>query len=107
VGEARWWRRLAGGTLLIRHPLTRCVSGLQDGDTPLLVATKNGNTAIVEALLKAAGVDVNIQSKVLGEVCTSPHPALTSRRIVSTVGAGVLRRGELRWRRPSGVTRLH
>jgi ankyrin repeat protein len=28
------------------------------------VATKNGNTAIVEALLKAAGVDVNIQSEV-------------------------------------------
>ena len=73
---------------------------LQDGDTPLLLAAQNGHTATVEAML-AAGVDVNVQN----EVCTSPHPAPTSL-IVSTVGAGVLRRGELRWRRPSSVTRL-
>jgi ankyrin repeat protein len=47
---------------------------MQDGSTPLHMATKNGHTAIVEALL-AAGADLNIQ----GEVCTSPHPAPTSR----------------------------
>ena len=75
--------------------------GVQSGVTALLLAAEKGHTAIVEALL-AAGAEVNVQNKV----CTSPHPAPTSRRIVSTVGAGVLRRGELRWRRPSSVTRL-
>jgi ankyrin repeat protein len=69
--------------------------------TPLHMAAACGHTATVKALLLAAGVDVNIQRKV----CTSPHPAPTSR-IVSAVGAGVLRRGESPRRRPSGVTRL-
>jgi hypothetical protein len=64
------------------------------------MAAEKAHMAIVDALL-AAGADVNVQN----EVCTSPHPAPTSL-IVSTVGAGVLRRGELRWRRPSSVTRL-
>ena len=51
------------------------------------MAAEKGHTAIVDALL-VAGADVNVQNKV----CTSPHPAPTSL-IVSTVGAGVLRRG--------------
>jgi hypothetical protein len=71
---------------------------LQNGVTALLLAAAFGHTAIVDALL-AAGADVNVQN----EVCTSPHPALTSR-IVSAVGAGVLRRGESPRRRPQGVT---
>jgi ankyrin repeat protein len=62
------------------------------------MAAENGHTAIVDALL-AAGADVNVQN----EVCTSPHPALTSI-IVSTVGAGVVRRGESPRRRLPGVT---
>ena len=75
--------------------------GSQNGSSALIMAAEKAHMAIVDALLKAAGVDVNIQRNV----CTSPHPALTSLT-VSTVGAGVLRRGELRWRRPSSVTRL-
>jgi ankyrin repeat protein len=71
---------------------------VQDGNTPLHLAATNGHAAIVKVLL-AAGVDVNVTDKV----CTSPHPALTSL-IVSTVGAGVLRRGESPRRRPLGVT---
>jgi hypothetical protein len=63
------------------------------------MAAEKAHMAIVDALL-AAGADVNVQN----EVCTSPHPAPTSL-IVSTVGAGVLRRGESpRWRRLPGVT---
>ena len=59
------------------------------GHTAIVDALLAAHTAIAEALL-AAGAEVNVQDKV----CTSPHPAPTSL-IVSTVGAGVLRRGEL------------
>jgi hypothetical protein len=74
AGEARWWRRPSGGTRLTRHPLTGCVWGVQDGSTPLHMAAKNGHTAIVEALV-TAGAEVNVTDKV----CTSLHPAPTSR----------------------------
>jgi hypothetical protein len=83
---------------LTRHPL-RGVCGVQDGRTSLHMAAKEGHTETLKLLLLAAGAEVNVTDKV----CTSPHPAPTSR-IVSTVGAGVLRRGESpRWR-PPGVT---
>ena len=39
-------------------------SSLQDGETPLYIASKNGHAAVVAKLI-AAKTDVNIQDKVV------------------------------------------
>ena len=44
--------------------LTELLYSLQDGDTPLHHAIKEGHTACVEHLLSTPGIDVNIADKV-------------------------------------------
>ena len=51
---------------------------MQNGATALLSAAENGHTAIVEALLKAAGADVNVQNKVCTFSPTSSAPPPTA-----------------------------
>ena len=44
--------------------LTELLYPLQDGDTPLHLAIREGHTTFVDHLLSTPGIDVNIKDKV-------------------------------------------